>query len=892
MSAEFYFETEQMRYCMTRDAKVTAVIDRQTGRNHLRREDSFAKIYREHSYLERDIHADPGRNYLYVVGPQVSTGAEATLPVSAEYADGILTIRFEAGSVRFAVCEQADFVSFEVLDEIPAGFYSMTFAETALELDTEDENGFCAVGYAMNVKFKPHFYPSPMEQAVRGEVFACVGCRGAKLAVLSSRIATLRDTMKRVNTHIDARQMTLNAAGGAYAADFEENFGTYTLVSDVNDPDNREEMDAMCQKFRKYGVRQVDFHQGTAYIQGDFHFLEDKYKGSAAVFRKRVTEPLAKEGFASGLHTYAHYISVNCLKYTTDPWAQKQLFSTETRTLAADMNEYAYFLPTVEDSSDVSLITGFRVKNSLYLLVDEEIMKYSAVSQEGLTVERGVCGTKRTTHRKGAKIVHLGTMFGYFMPILGSELFYEVARNTAKTFNEGGFRMMYLDALDGLSMFEPKLGWYYTAQFVLEILRYVERPPLLEYSTLYPLLWYCRSRIGAWDNATNGYRKFINEHIRFNTQSPHAYALPYQLGWYCLYPLARYEEDNPGAQVKIMFREDVDMAGTRAIGYNHGMSYNPLTDEILRESPGFARNVERYAEYEKLRVSKYFSKEAVARLHTLDDEFTLLGKDGNYSLAPTHYDKAKVYVEDAARKTLCGANPFAAQKPFLRIEALYTSGAGEILRLPTAEKTEFEPNLDLRGKTALRVRAKGNNSGDSLLIEFKNPFHLNGHTAFYEVPLNYEGEREFILAENDSGEFASDKYDGYECLVCSESMGVLRFQAVQSMRIMKHGTCEGAELLSVEAIPCGKAGITNPSVLCGNQKITFFCTLNSSDYLEYRDGTATIYDWQGNERTVDGIEGELPELATGDYCLGYADESHERNARVRLTAGFVGESFR
>ena len=881
------FETTEMCYRIASDARVCSVTDKLTGRECLRIPEAFAKLYREHAYLERDIHADPGRNYLYVVGPQIPTGAQPELPEGASYKDGVLTIRFAAGDVRFAVRECADYVSFEVLDELPEGYYSMTFVETPLILDMNDPDSFCAVGYAMNAKFKPHFYPSPIEQAIRGEVFAELGCRGAKLAVLTSRIGVLREAMKRVNHDIDPRQMTLNIMGGSYAADWEENYGTYTIISDVADPSD---MSKMCERFRKYGVRQIDFHQGTAFIQGDFHFLEDKYRGSAAEFRKKVTEPLAREGFSSGLHTYAHYISKNCLKYTTDPWAQKQLFTTETMTLAADMDEYMTFLPTVEDSSEVSLITAFRVKNSLYLLVDEEIMKYSAVAKEGLTVERGVCGTRIAPHAKGAKIGHLGMMFRYFMPQLGSELFYEIARNTARTFNEGGFRMIYLDALDGLSMFEPKLGWYYTAQFVLEILRYTERPPLLEYSTLYPLLWYARSRIGAWDNATNGYKKFINEHIRFNTESPHAYALPYQLGWYCLYPLMRYTDAFPGSQVKRMYRDDVDMLGVRALGYNHGMSYNPLTEESLTGCPAFARNVKRFAEYEKLRVQKYFSEDALARLRKLDEEFTLVHENGSYALAPASYTHVKVYTDDLYRRTLHGENPYQSQTPMLRIEILYTQAKGESIPLPIASCTEFDPMLDISKTPVLRIRARGNNSTDAMLIKFENPFHKDGHTLYFEVPFDYEGEREFLLAENDNGEFPTEKYEGYERRVCSESLGVVQFQYISGMHIFKHGTCEGAELLSIEAVPCRAASVTDPSVTYAGKTLKFCCTLTGGDALEYRDGQAVVSDWRGNLRKV-AVEGEAFLLPEGAYTVLYSDASHEKDARVKLTVGITGERF-
>lgn len=885
----YSFETDLMRYSIDESGMVISVFDKDRNEEHIKEKTWFATLYREHAFLERDIHSDPGRNYLYVVGPQIYNGAEAIHPLKAELSENILSLEFPECTIRFKTTETSDAVFFEVMDELPEPFYSMTFADTSLEFDPACNDGFCAVGYAMNVRFKPHFYPSPQEKAIRGEVFREIGCRGAKLAVLAARVGKLREAMKNVNRRIDPNQMTLNAAGGAYAEDVPANYGTYTIVMDI---DNPADMSEMCRRFRRYGVRQIDFHQGQAFVQGDMHFLDEKYGGSASVFRRKVTEPLKKAGFDCGLHTYAHFISVNCRRYTADPWAQKQLVRTETLTLSEDIGPDALLIPIAENASDISLMTGFRVKNSLYLLIEEEIVRYSAVSEKGITVERGVCGTVPAFHGKNTEIVHLAHMFGYFMPVLGSELFYEIARNTANAYNEGGFGMLYLDALDGLSMFEPRFGWYYSAQFVLEILKNVKRPPLLEYSTLYPLLWYSRSRIGAWDNACNGYQRFIREHIRFNTESPHAYGLPRQLGWYSLYPPMQYFDAHPGTNVKIMFREDVDEAGSRALSYNHGMSYNPLTAEALAKSPGFARNIERYAEYERLRTKRYFSDGAHEKLRDLNESYTLIGDEDSYVLVPSHYEKAKIYAGDTSRNMLCGINPYMSQIPVLRIEHLYTCKNETGIVLPTEAETKFDPPLDLTGNESIRVRVRGNGSSDSYLIGLANPFQRGGHTAYFEIPLDFEGIREYCLAENDCGEFAFNKYAGYKHRVCSESMGVLQFACISSMKVMKAGECKGAELLCLEAVPCVSEPITDPAIEINGASIIFHCTLKNSDYLEYRDGKACIYDWQGNERDVEAVEGKVEPLGHGSYLMHYSDRTHGTNARVRLTAGFFGSPFR
>ena len=134
----------------------------------------------------------------------------------------------------------------------------------------------------------------------------------------------------------------------------------------------------------------------------------------------------------------------------------------------------------------------------------------------------------------------------------------------------------------------------------------------------------------------------------------------------------------------------------------------------------------------------------------------------------------------------------------------------------------------------------------------------------------------------------------FQLFAANGSLHVCHFQIVAkvAVHIFVIVTFRQLAMLSVKAVPCVRAKITNPSVICGTQRITFRCTLVSSDYLEYRDGKATIYNWRGEERPVDGVEGDLPVLPAGEYTLTYADAARDPDARVMLTAGWIGESFR
>src|SRR5439155_19745972 len=137
-----------------------------------------------------------------------------------------------------------------------------------------------------------------------------------------------------------------------------------------------------------------------------------------------------------------------------------------------------------------------------------------------------------------------------------SSLFEEIARNTAELFNEAGFDMIYLDALDGEDVIAgPQAGWYYGSKFVFDIWKHLKRSVLMEMSTFHHHLWYVRSRYVALDTPNRGYKRFIDLHCAEPT-----YGLPGHLGWWSIqtWNRARSQTDCVGAQVEPTFSDDIE----------------------------------------------------------------------------------------------------------------------------------------------------------------------------------------------------------------------------------------------------------------------------------------------------------------------------------------------
>jgi len=536
--------------------------------------------------------------------------------------------------------------------------------------------------------------------------------------------------------------------------------------------------------------------------------------------------------------------------------------------------------------------------------VDREIMKFTQTGASAFKVERGRCGTKKAPHAAGAEIRHLGGVFHMFVPDRDSELFLQIARRTAQAYNDGGFGMIYLDALDGLwcKPGEAQDAWYYSAKFTNEILKYCDTDPMMECSAMSPGFWISRSRMGAWDYPTAGYKEFNRAHVRANLEFEDAY-LPTTLGWYHMYP----SKDNTAG--RFQYFDDIDHLGSLCVAYDMGMVYAPPPDR--NSSEAYLRNAGRFADiYSPLRKNGYFSQEARARVRANPDkEYAIIETGhGQWAFVEKKYIKTKLYdVNAPERSTIIAENPFEAQRPFIRIEGHLSSGAaeGQVLLPLDFEKELTEQNLsaalevNLEETRALRVNVTGNNSDDAVCIRLTSMSKDLGtpSIADYIIRLNYEGARQFVLAENDNGGFGDlafpDKIDPF---VYSYFREAFVFSNVTELQVYLSGACEGVRMSGIVATEHIGNAIQSPALSCGGTSVTFHTSIGENEYLEYFPGDtqATKYDGSGKAEAVavTNTGAGLPAFPHGAFELGVAAENTYSAAtplRATVTLGFTGE---
>lgn len=867
-TAMITFENKYLEYVISKkNAKVVGFIDKNSGKDIRNNSEEPYFCY----YFDQD-------------------GAK-TYPQSADWKGGKLSVVFSDSVVDIKVTVRETYFVFEVLSDIPALYTGFAFAGTKLSFTIRDDSSFAAIGYAMSVNTNPCFYPHAKDKAVRAECIREVGVKGAKYALIAAPRGEHNEIMKTVNTEMKKSEVSVSSVGGPYSRDAKGNHGDYVITSQI-DP---KQIDQIAEFYSRYDVDQLDFHQGAIFRQGDFRFLVTK---DARDFKKKVTDPLKKAGIVSGLHTYSFYIAFSESEMLADPEYQKDLEIVERYTLAKDITPEDADLPTVESTNGINKEYGFFTRSSQYILIDEEMIRIGVGESGFVECQRGVNGTAAAAHTKGAEIRRIGCYYGGLAPMPGTNLFKRVAHNTAKAYNEGGFGMIYFDALDGISR-HTKYGEYYSAMFVHEVLRYCKTDPIVEYATMYPTLWICRGRIGAWDHATRAFNVFNELHIKANAPFLEAFNVV-TLGWYNFFPV---NESYPGNfQYKYQYKEHLDYLGTKAIADGCTMVYNGFVPAAAEKYAAHADNVQYYLRYNKLRKSDYFSKEIRDKIRDPKKEFRLVTeKNGRFAFEERKYIYQK--LDNASeRNTVSVRNPYEAQRPFLRIEGLAsTTGEDPVTVMPfdygtpvqeQERKVTFPQELNIYDKLAMKFKVRGTGSDQALCLRLKGKTLGEGGYAEYCIRLDFEGEREFIFAETDNGEFMEyrfpDKADGAYAVYRAPT----NFERIVEATLFASEGCGKAYLSDITAVRRVDNPIENPSITVGDKTVVFKCVLGSSEYLEYDGENAYVYDRYGNRRKA-VVQGELALLAKGETVAVFGGKPQGCGPmRAKLTFGFGGKTVR
>ncbi len=837
------------------------------------------------------------------------------LPTGMSIEGNRIKVDFKGGYGIYLIADVEDnYMSFEIDSELPKDIKSVTFANLNTNLKASDDpESFKLNGIAMSAWTNPvnKGYSTTASKSTIAHAYTIYasGVMGAKMGVVFSKHADHLKYLQELTDAIDTSVGLASKAGGAYAHDWEGNFGDYVIGRLVP-----ETLDANIQLALDFGADQYDIHQGsTSFRQGDFHFYYTE-NGTAKEYYETAGKKFEAAGLKTGLHTYAYYINYDATTITADNYWQKQLETLETYTLRGKLSKFKVSIKTEEDATAFDRNFSFFHRNSPYVRIDNEIIRIGQGTTEGfIKCIRGQCGTLPADHADGSTIYHLGGYFNMFAPVLGSELFYHVADLTAKAYNDGGFDMIYLDAIDGLNnhLKKGEETWYYFQMFVQRIISQCNRTPIVETSSSAPQEWNIRGRMGAWDFPAHAIKRFISNHVSTNV----GYMknnMSTTLGWFNFIP-----DHNPAGNMKntiekTLFRDDLDYLGMNAIIHDMSIVIDPFSIESYNNNAYFRDNVKYYNElYSNLRKSHYFSADVKSKVEEIGGEWKVIKKgDGEYAFLQMYYDKKNlVYARDYTDNILNGNNPFDAQTPFIRIESRYST----LFENPTVladfdeEATMTSKTLskscqfDMRESMALVVKVKGTGKdGDGLIFTVKGSASSgvsSGQTHHF-VDLNFEGWREFILIDADNAEYDVSKYafSGVDTAYASYNTyrNIPPYSNITSITAtVNTDSAKNVQIGDVVAYTHTDAPVKNPTVTIGSEKITFNCTVKGGEYIEYYPETNTAILYHNAEQTTENVtvSGSV-KVPSGAYTATYSAQAEtDAPVRARLVLGFSGQEI-
>ena len=798
------------------------------------------------------------------------------------------------------------YFSIEVASVSDTDIETLAFANLQFKLKGTLEEPFAAAGMALNLKTNVPGFPMPCA-GTSANCYPRFGLTGAKIAIVGSAPAKMRKIMQEVI--LAAPDLPHSTVGGAWAQDAPIAHGSYLFNFGGMTEQN---VDTWVQVTKSIGFNQIDFHGGDSFRFGDFRPNPVTYpKGYASL--KAVIDKLHAGGIKAGLHTYAFFIDKRT-PYVT-PIPDPRLAKDASFTLADALPEAGNAVPVTESTAKMSATTGFFVRNSATVQIDNELITYTGISQQPpftfTGCARGACGTKVAAHAKGAKVHHLKECFGLFVPDPETDMLAEVAAKTAEIYNKCGFDMMYLDALDG----EDILGgwqdsWHYGSQFVFEICKRINKPALMEMSTFHHHLWYVRSRGGALDHPTRSHKRFIDMHCRGNAEYARMF-LSANLGWWAL-------KTWTGPAGEPTFSDDIEYLCCKALATDTGLSLMGIDPGNFDKLGAAKQLAPIFKRYEDLRHSGAVPESIRKRIGVLGDEFTLqVDPKGKFEFRPVQYARHKVEGLDGSSSKWPVENRFAAQPVQLRIQGLMSAGAYDapgnptVLDFPadtlpnravaagvsasltastdqvkagaasaklTAKNTGANrfgawatfgktcaPLLNIGTHQALGVWVYGDGKGEILNVQLKSPAHLTGMADHYVV-VDFTGWRYFELIEPEGEHHAlygwpyGDAYSIYREYVY--------MTAIEEVSLWLGNLPPGQEVTCyvspIRGLPLADTKLKNPAVTIAGRTLTFACEIGSGSYLEFHSPTdCKLFDPQGNLVSDVKPTGDVPELPAG-----------------------------
>jgi len=369
-------------------------------------------------------------------------------------------------TVEIGIAKAKDRITMEVT-AVKGMAESLTFINVPLKLEGMPSEPFAACVLSMNLFTRVQQLPA-LQTHLWAACYQRFGLKGAKITLLGVPQKEILPVIRTVMEQ--AKEIPHSTAGGAWAQRQKEGYGSYLMNFGTLTEETVPEWITMCSNL---GFNQIDNHGGgnDFFKFGDFELDAKKWPDGWNHF-KRINQRLHEDGISSIFHTYAFFIDKNSKYVRPVPSPDLAYFSSFTlaKPIGTDDDE----IVVNESTANISMITGFFVRNSVTLRIGDELVRFGGITDtppfKFTKCTRGVSGTKKTAHAAKDTAYHLREMFGRFVPGVETPLFGEIARRTAEVVNECSFDGIYLDAIDGSDILaNPGDSWYYGTKFILKL---------------------------------------------------------------------------------------------------------------------------------------------------------------------------------------------------------------------------------------------------------------------------------------------------------------------------------------------------------------------------------------------------------------------------------------
>jgi len=854
--------------------------------------------------INKSFTSSDGKNRL-IASPAaliVNNDKSEVPSVKASLSGGILSLRFADGTnCELAVQETQNYITFTLKSVSRDDFLYISFLNISLS-DTDGDYEAVMMGMTAATRMAEH--PGDNRLLI-ASAYPHIGLTStkrsknpAKAAFFAAPKSLVREIEREILDEIPNGEIPKSNLGGPYAdraVDLAR--GDYFIL--MQDTATLENVDSIIAEMRRFGLTQITLHHNSHYRQGDFLPRETEFPKGVTDF-KAVVDRFHQNGIKVGLQTYSFFLS-KASGYVS-PVPHKDLDVLKTFTLAEDISSGSLSLEVREDTSDVTASEGFIYVNSPYLWIDDELIKFSLAENGCFTVtERGALGTVPSRHKKGSEAKQLKQYFLLPLARAGSELFYEIARNTAEFFNESGADYFYLDALDGAFVLDGEdYVWYHAMDFVKEMFAHLRRDIIFDccYNPQYTGTWYVRSRYGAIDVSLNAHRACFDAHVEYNNKTARRMGITAELGWIDLFP----REDDPEKWWlnEPMFPEDLEYACSKAFATEASLAFleSFRRHKNLPSAEPLSEILRKYSEY---RLNNTPTEKTAAYLSAPRNGAVL--RDGRLYSSRLY---TATFEQGDTRAEI--KNIFGKQTPKFRLQALSAAEhydhpdaitLAEIdssMPITAPLKLRLDTPVSSHGNHGLGVWCKGDGSGAIVTVSLRNLAMNSRKASEHYIKADFVGWKYFAFYETQNATLDSEytepkklEYKNYNHL--QEFYGFYRakmdYESLDGVDITVKGS-DKICLRSLRLLPSITPEIVNPTLHFGNTCVKIFTRLAAQTNLYFDGKSCVVTDLSGKELSRPSFVG-TPVIDEGVNEIKLTREDIECTSRAKLTVITLGE---